>query len=116
MKVSKEVFEISEEILNCYDPERLKNSKINEIKASSKVPTTGNKWDNLSKQLDQDEKIEEVKNEDFDKQAQEMIHKQMGCSRDHAQEIDIYNKPYPEKIKRIQLMKEQGNQAMKQVG
>jgi hypothetical protein len=38
MKVSKEVFDISEEILNCYDPERLKDSKINEIKASSKVP------------------------------------------------------------------------------
>jgi len=39
----------------------------------------------------------------------------MGCSRDHAQELDIYNKPYSEKIKRIQLMKEQGNLAMKQV-
>jgi tetratricopeptide (TPR) repeat protein len=56
-----------------------------------------------------------VKNEDFDKQAQEMIHKQMGCSRDHAQELDIYNKPYSEKIKRITLMKEQGNLAMKQI-
>jgi len=28
-------------------------------------------------------------------------------------ELDIYNKPYPEKIKRISLMKEQGNLAMK---
>ena len=62
MKVTKEVFEISEKILNTFDPERLKKIKIEEIKASSKVPLTGNKWDNLSKQLDQDEKIEEAQN------------------------------------------------------
>ena len=30
----------------------------------------------------------------------------MGCSKDHAAEIDIYNKTYPEKIQRIKLMKE----------
>ena len=45
-----------------------------------------------------------------------MIHKQMGCARDHQVELDIYNKPYPEKIKRIGLMKEQGNLAMKALG
>ena len=36
----------------------------------------------------------------------------MGCSRDHAAEIDIYNKTYKEKIERIKLMKEQGNLAI----
>ena len=45
-----------------------------------------------------------------------MIHKQMGCARDHSAELDIYNKPYAEKINRIQLMKEQGNLAMKRLG
>jgi len=40
----------------------------------------------------------------------------MGCSRDHAAEIDIYNKPYKEKIARITMMKEQGNQAIQQHG
>lgn len=40
----------------------------------------------------------------------------MGCSRDHAAEIDIYNKSYKEKMERIRLMKEQGNKAMKEFG
>jgi hypothetical protein len=30
-----------------------------------------------------------------------MIHKMMGCSKDHAVEMDIYNRPYEEKMKRI---------------
>jgi len=36
----------------------------------------------------------------------------MGCAKDHAVELDIYNKPYKEKIHRIKLMKEQGNAAI----
>lgn len=36
----------------------------------------------------------------------------MGCSKDHAQELDIYNKSYKEKMDRIKVMKEQGNQAI----
>ena len=43
-----------------------------------------------------------------------MIHKMMGCSKDHAAEIDIYNKSYKEKISRIQLMKQQGNEAIQE--
>lgn len=38
----------------------------------------------------------------------------MGCSKDHAAEIDIYNKTYKEKIQRIQLMKQQGNEAIQE--
>ena len=37
----------------------------------------------------------------------------MGCSKDHQAELDIYNKSYKEKIERIEIMKEQGNQAIK---
>ena len=36
----------------------------------------------------------------------------MGCNRDHAVEIDIYNKPFSEKILRIKMMKDEGNKAM----
>jgi len=36
----------------------------------------------------------------------------MGCAKDHAVELDIYNKPYKEKIARIKMMKEQGNLAI----
>lgn len=36
----------------------------------------------------------------------------MGCNRDHAVELDIYNKPFSEKIVRIKMMKDEGNKAM----
>lgn len=36
----------------------------------------------------------------------------MGCSRDHAVELDIYNKPFSEKIVRVKMMKDEGNKAM----
>lgn len=33
--------------------------------------------------------------------------KMIGCSKDHGKEIDLYSKPYPEKIARIEaLLKE----------
>lgn len=37
----------------------------------------------------------------------------MGCSRDHSKELDIFNKPYAEKIERIKSMKDQGNKFFK---
>ena len=36
----------------------------------------------------------------------------MGCNRDHAVELDIYNKPFSEKIVRIKMMKDEGNKSM----
>jgi hypothetical protein len=38
----------------------------------------------------------------------------MGCSRDHAKEIDIYSKTFQEKIERVKAMKEEGNKAFKE--
>lgn len=37
----------------------------------------------------------------------------IGCSKDHAKEIDIFNKNYEQKMERIKSMKEQGNEAIK---
>lgn len=62
-----------------------------------------------------DEKIKEIEKKDFDHEVKENIHKMMGCKKDHAVELDIYNKTYKEKIERIKMMKEQGNQAMEEV-
>lgn len=56
--------------------------------------------------------MDEVNKKDYKQESEEMIHKMMGCSRDHAAEIDIYNKSYKEKMQRIKLMKEQGNKAI----
>jgi FK506-binding protein 4/5 len=52
-----------------------------------------------------------VEQRNFEKESRDNLHKMMGCSRDHAAELDIYNRSYPEKIKRIQMMKEEGNKA-----
>lgn len=56
--------------------------------------------------------MDEIESKDYAKESSEAIHKMMGCSKDHAAEIDIYNKPYSEKIERVKLMKEEGNKAL----
>jgi hypothetical protein len=45
--------------------------------------------------------MEEVKQADFTRDAEESSKDLFGCSRNHSKEIDIYNKPYKEKIDRI---------------
>lgn len=114
MKVSKEIYDLSEDILNEFDPDRMKQREIEKIKSEN--TSASSKWDQMEKEMDKEERLEQVQNTDFKGQANDLIHKQMGCARDHAVELDIYNKPYPEKIKRIGLMKEQGNLAMKALG
>lgn len=85
---------------------------MDKLKKESKP--SDNKWENIEKEIENEEKVEEIENKDFNKESSEMVHKMMGCSRDHASEIDIYNKPYPEKIARIKMMKEEGNKAIQE--
>ena len=73
---------------------------------------TNNKWEKIEKQIDKEEKINELDKKDYDQEVKDNIHKMMGCNKDHAVELDIYNKSYKEKIDRIKLMKEQGNVAI----
>lgn len=40
------------------------------------------------------------------------MEKMMGCSKDHSKEIDLYDKPYSEKIDRIVAMKGQAEAAI----
>ena len=53
------------------------------------------------KQIEVDEKIEEVRGTCYSEKQKEYMAKIMGCSKDHAKEIDLYSKPYEEKIERI---------------
>ena len=110
MKVNKQIFDLSENILNTFDPQRMKQNEIANIK--NQKPAAKNKWDQIESGIDQEEKLEAVNNKDFEKESAEKYHKMMGCSKDHAAEIDIYNKSYKEKMNRIKMMKEQGNQAI----
>ena len=36
----------------------------------------------------------------------------MGCSKDHAKEIDLYSKSYAEKVERVRTQMKQAQQAM----
>lgn len=110
MKVKKEVHDLTEEILNLFDPARLKEKEI--VEAGKEENKARDKWDKIEKQHEKEEKMDEINKKDYSKEVEEQIHKMMGCSKDHAAEIDIYDKPYKEKMKRIKLMKEQGNEAI----
>lgn len=38
----------------------------------------------------------------------------MGCNQNHAKEIDIYERPYPEKIEVVRNFKSKGNEYFKE--
>ena len=38
--------------------------------------------------------------------------KMLGCSKDHAKELDLYNKSYEDKIDRVKSQMKQARQAM----
>ena len=62
MKVEKEVYQMAECILDLYDPERLKKHEMDQIEAA---PKSDNKWADYAKQLDLEEKKEEIDKKDF---------------------------------------------------
>lgn len=99
------------DILNQFDPGKLKQKELSKLhfqqsKLENKTQKDSKNWDNIVKNEEIKDQIEEVKKKNFEDEQKEMIHKMMGCSKDHAAEIDIYNKTYKEKIQRIQLMKQ----------
>jgi hypothetical protein len=58
MKVSKEVFAISEDILDHFDPDRLKKVEIDKIK--SEDTSASSKWDQMEKEMDKQERLDAV--------------------------------------------------------
>lgn len=75
MKVTKELFNLTNEILETYDPGKLKAESIRKIEEEkSKLKTSAgdadkgkgvgsiDKWDKISKQIEVDEKLDEAKN------------------------------------------------------
>lgn len=70
------------------------------------------KWDKVVKKMDIEDEIAQVKEQDFEQQQQAYMEKMMGCSKDHSKEIDLYDKPYCEKIERIVTMKGQAEAAV----
>ena len=128
MKVSKEIYDTAQTIISQFDPDRLKSTQLEELAASRPVIKEANpssageqaeqdidlsiqaqadKWEKVVKQIDVDEKIEEVKDTDFAQKQKEYMEKMMGCSKDHAKEIDLYNKTYADKIDRVKTQMKQ---------
>lgn len=58
MKVSKEIFALSEDILNHFDAGRMKQAEIDKIKAEPQ--STSSKWDQMSQDLDKEERLAAV--------------------------------------------------------
>ena len=54
--------------------------------------------------MELEEEIEEVKQTDFDKKRKEYMEKMIGCNKNHSKEIDLYEKPYEDKIDRVKAM------------
>ena len=67
------------------------------------IQAQSDKWDKISKQIDVEEQIEEVKETDFDQQRKQYMDKLIGCSKDHSKEIDLYEKTYEQKIERVKI-------------
>jgi hypothetical protein len=81
MRVDKEIHALSQEILDMFDASRIKQNQINEVKKES--TESSNKWATLEKQMDQDDKVQELKDKDHEQEVQDKMHKMMGCNQDH---------------------------------
>ena len=129
MKVSQRAYTMATKILNTFDSDTLKAKELDKLsdqqaqldkklKEMKDAPELGElhykKWDLIEKSVDISEKKEEVEEKQGfgvdEKQMKEML----GCSRDHSKEIDIYDKPYKEKLERVMHMKDEGNQSYKE--
>ena len=129
MKVSQRAQSIATKILDTFDSDTLKAKEIDKIaqqqaqleqklKDMKEAPDVGElkykKWDLIEKSVEISEKREEVEaTQSFGVDGSQMK-EMMGCSRDHSKEIDIYNKPYNEKVQRIIFLKDEGNQSYKE--
>ena len=128
MKVSKELYATSQFIISNFDADHQKTTKLDELKAARPViekpkpvdkensnqqnvdlsiKAKSEKWDKIGKQIDIDEQIEETEDTDFEAKQKEYMAKMTGCSKDHAKEIDLYNKTYADKIDRVKTQMKQ---------
>lgn len=103
MQLSNYQFEFASQVLNTFEPQRLKNSDLDSI--DKKIEQVkGDKWDRIVKTDELENEAEEVKQKQYDKERDEYLAKMIGCNKDHGREIDLYGKTYEEKIIRIKSL------------
>ena len=72
--------------------------------ADLSIKAGAEKWDNVVKKLDLEERLEEIKQTDFEREREQYMEKLLGCNKDHSKEIDLYKKTYEDKIDRVKQM------------
>ena len=79
MKVTKDLFDLSNEILETYDPGKLRAQQIKQVEQDkrdvkssnssgsqlNKNGVQGNKWDKIANDIDKEEKLDELKAKDY---------------------------------------------------
>ena len=121
------VYDFALKILSNFDPKRARETKLTELAGNLaeaqaveekqkvandlSIQANSDKWDNFVKKVDIEEKIEEAKDEDYERKSKEYMEKIMGCSKNHSKEIDLYEKTFAEKVERVQTMMYQGSLA-----
>lgn len=111
------VYDFALKILSNFDPKRARETKLTELAGNLaeaqaveekqkvandlSIQANSDKWDNFVKKVDIEEKIEEAKDEDYERKSKEYMEKIMGCSKNHSKEIDLYEKTFAEKVERV---------------
>lgn len=83
-----------------------------EAKKGESIQESTDRWKKIAAKVDIEETIEETKQADFDQQQKDYMGKLMGCSKDHAKEIDLYNKSYKDKLDHVRQMVKQAELAV----
>ena len=100
---NQKVFDLAHLILNTFDADKVKQQQLAEQEKlrNEEASKSGDKWDKLAKEIDREDKIEEILNTDYKKEQDDYMHKVIGCNKDHSREIDLYAKTYDGKMERI---------------
>lgn len=110
MQLSKEQFEFATQILNTFDPQRLKVKDLDSIDKKLEQ-IKGDKWDRIVKTDELENEQAQVEQKAYDKERDEYLAKMIGCSKDHGKEIDLYGKTYTEKVLRIKSLLNEASKA-----
>jgi hypothetical protein len=100
MELSENTHKLATQILKYFDPALLKEQELAKL-SKAKATVKGDKWDKIVKMDEIEDDQQKVNDTEYSKEQQEYMAKLIGCSKDHGKEIDLYNKPYEEKIDRV---------------
>lgn len=72
------------------------------------------KWDKIEQNITKREEFEKKAEKDRQDLSKNFMERMMGCDQNHSKEIDIYNRPFIEKMQIVKDFKEKGNDYFKE--